>query len=265
MRSLSDSRIVKAPFVAMSEIRKEIRTVDPNDPKIVHSMDVEEDEGFKAETTEEIHKETAIDDNVIDGSVSIFLRKAEQEAELILQTARNDAKRLREEARKQGYDVGYTEGMESARDEVTTQRNALSKKAKEMDAAYEEMIREAEPLMAGVISDLVDNMVGHYATNQEVILFLIRLALSEISTYGNFIIKVSPADFEYVLARKEELDREVSDKITFEIAKDSGLAPMDCLIETAYGSVDASLKLRRSNLIKELRLIADSLHRKNEG
>ena len=174
------------------------------------------------------------------------------------------AERIKADAKQEGYDLGYQEAMAAADKSLAQQRRLLEQKAIEMDEAYEEMLREAEPIMAEVIGDLVENMVGHYAGNQEVIMFLVRLALSEISTYGAFVIKVAPDDYDYVLARKEELDREVGDKVSLEIVKDSSLNPMDCLIETAYGNVDASLSLRRESLKKELRLIAGSLRRASE-
>ena len=258
---MSDSKIVKASFVAMSDIRKEIRKVDPDDPKIIGSY--EEAEEVTYDTTEE-ESEQAIDDDVIDGSVSIILENAKDEAALILNEAREMAERIKADAKQEGYDLGYQEAMAAADKSLAQQRRLLEQKAIEMDEAYEEMLREAEPIMAEVIGDLVENMVGHYAGNQEVIMFLVRLALSEISTYGAFVIKVAPDDYDYVLARKEELDREVGDKVSLEIVKDSSLNPMDCLIETAYGNVDASLSLRRESLKKELRLIAGSLRRASE-
>ncbi len=258
---MSDSKIIKSSFVSMSDIRRKIAKVDPDDPNIIMphpGVDVAD------RLTEEIEAEEAIDDNVIDGSVSILLEEAESKATEIMKQAELAAEEIQSKAHTAGYEQGYADGKKVAEEELEQGRKALKNKAIELEEAYEEMLREAEPLMAEVISELVDNMVGHYADNQDVILFLVRLALGELSTYGEFIVKVSREDYDYVTQHKEELDVEVGDKVTLEIVKDSSLLGGDCLIETAYGSVDASLHVRRESLKQELRLIADSLRRREE-
>ena len=259
---MSDSKIIKSSFVSMSDIRRKIAKVDPDDPNIITPHPgVDEDE---VSTTKESEAEEAIDDDVIDGSVSIILEEAESKAAEIIKQAELEAEKIKSKAHAQGYEQGYEDGKKVSEDELEQGREALKNKAIELEEAYEGMLREAEPLMAEVISELVDNMVGHYADHKDVILFLVRLALSELTTYGEFIVKVSQEDYDYVIQHKDELDIEVGDKVTLEIVKDSGLLNGDCLIETAYGSVDASLHVRRESLKQELRLISDSLRRREE-
>ncbi len=52
-----------------------------------------------------------------------------------------------------------------------------------------------------------------------------------------------------------------SNRIDVEVLRDNNLGPKDCIVETEYGNVDASLQLRLDNLSKELSLISDSLSR----
>ena len=261
---MSKSKIIKAPFVSMSEIRKEITSVDPKDPNIIQGVEENtfDHDGDDELITEEDNQGEAINDSVIDGSTSMMLENAKEEADLILNEAREMAIQIKEQARQQGFDQGYEEGSRSSKEELEAGRKDLEAKADALTYAFEEKLREAEPEMARIIADLVNGMVGHYADNPEVIVFLIRLSLSEINTFGNFMLKVSPEDFDYVIAHKDELTEGLSSKVSVEVLRDKRLSPMDCLIETNYGNVDGSLNLRLDSLTKELKLIADSMNRK---
>lgn len=264
---MSKSKIVKAPFVSMSEIRKEITTVDPKDPKIIKGVAMEDqasDEDLNP-ITEEDKQEEAIDDNVIDGSTSMLLENAKEEAELIIREAQAMAEGIKAKAKEEGYDEGYGHGIQAVKDELEAGQKALEEEAKALMAAYDEKLREAEPEMAKIIAELVNGMVGHYAKNPDVIIFLIKLALSEVTTFGNFMLKVSPEDFEYVMAHRDELTEGLSNRVSVEVLKDPRLDPMDCLIETDYGNIDGSLSLRLDSLNKELKLIADSMHKIREA
>ncbi len=225
---MSKSKVVKASFVSMSDIRKEIKVVDPKDPKIINPLpDLSLNRGDAAESTEKSLLESAIDDDVIDGSTSMLLESAKEEADLIVAEARGMALQIREDARLQGFDNGYSEGIEASRDELAERTQALIDKEKTLEEAFENKLREAEPKIAGVINDLVNSMVGHYAKEPSTIIFLIRLALSEITAFGSFILKVSPADFDYVMEHKSSLTEGLSEKVEVEVLRDNTLEPLD--------------------------------------
>ena len=260
---MSKSKIVKATFVSMSDIRKEIKTVDPMDPKIIPNLEdsVLSELSPMNETTEDSTREEAIDDNVIDGSTSIVLEQAQAEADRMVREAGELAEQITEEARQRGFDMGYQEGKDQSTRELDAREAQLNQRAIDLEEAYEANIKAAEPKIAKIIKQLVEGIVGHYAINEEVILFLIHLALSEITTYGSFIVKVSPEDFDYVKEHKDTLTEGLSDRIDIEVLMDKNLGSKDCIVETDYGNVDASLQLRLGSLSKELGLIGDSLNR----
>lgn len=267
-----DSKIVKAPFVAMSDIRKEIQTIDPNDPKILkNAVDIPgaaegEDEGVFEEVvfeTEENNETEAISDPVIDGSHTISEEEAREEIEQMLEAARLDAETLREEARQQGYEAGYGEGQRASQQILeqkmaeldSTGRGLAQELADEKDAFMDEV----QPRIAYVIRDLVNRMVGVYEDDPSLILFLVRLAFEEIHTYGSIMIKVSDDDFDYVSEHKDELTYGLSEKVKVEILKDTSMKKNQCYVETEMGNVDCSLDLRLDSLSRELKLIGDSL------
>lgn len=273
----NESKIVKAPFVAMSDIRKEIKTIAPDDPKILgrpkqgpqevasESGDVDGEQiGM---TTEEGDINEAINDEVIDGSYAIILEEAKKEAEelrnQIIEQANVDAETIREAARQDGYEAGYAEGQRASSQELEQKMQELEAKGIELEQDFEDAQRtymdDMEPRVAYVIRDLVYKMIGVYEDDPAIIIYLIKLALEEVHTYGSFVIKVSAEDYDYVIENKEKIVGGLSEKVDVEILKDVDMTKNQCFLQTEMGNIDCSLDLRLESLMRELKLIGDSL------
>lgn len=252
------SKIIKSSFVEMSQLRKEIKTVDPNDPNVITSSLG----SHKTEIEEETPSE-AINDPVIDGSVSIqieaLMDEAKAEAEALIEQAAIEAEKMKETARQQGFDMGYSEGQESLEEVLAQNEKAFLERSAELEASYNRKVEELSPKVAAVIIDLMDTLVGDIRHEDEVIKYLVKLALKEIHGIGHFTVKVSPVDFPIVMASYEEISSGLSDKIHLEILKDSDMTVNQCLIISEFGNLDASLSVRVEGLMRELKLIADSM------
>jgi len=240
----------------MSEIRREIKTVDPKDPKIVPSTPVEEPLKEKIENPESEETE-AIDDPVIDGSPSIEAIK--QEVEDMLKEAREEAQAIKVKAEEKGYDTGYIEGQKAFHMVIDNKLKELQEKEVALEEEKEAFIKDLEPKVAAIIQELLINMVGAYESDPKLILYLVRLAFEETHMYGSFVIKVSDEDFDYLVEHKEELTRDLSSKVEVEILKDTNMRPNQCFVETQMGNIDCSLDLRLKSLSRELKLIGESL------
>jgi len=245
----------------MSDIRKEIKSIDPKDPSIIQSVDGSQQvaEDTREPLIEEDLTVAAIDDQVINGSTSMLLEQAQHEADEIIQNARELATQIQEESRQKGFDMGYDEGLATSKDAYEEKELALRQESEDLIVAYEEKVNGLEPKIALIIRDLVEKMVGRFTDEPDVVIYLIKLALSEITTYGSFIVKVAPDDFDHVLANKEDILSGLSERIDVEVLRDTHLEKNQCLIETDLGNVDASLQVRLTSLLRELQLISDSL------
>lgn len=238
----------------MSDIRKEIKTVDPKDPNILSSP-----EEKKLDLSEEIleNTEEAIDDTVIDGSPSI--EEINKETEEILESAIKEAKSIKKKAREEGYDTGYIEGQKAFQVVIDNGLEDLKEKEAELEIEKENYLKILEIKVADIIQKLLVNMVGVYKTDPALILYLVRLAFEETHTYSSFIIKVSDEDFDYLVENKIELTKDLSSKVEIEILKDKTMKKSQCFVETEMGNIDCSLDLRLESLSRELKLIGDSL------
>lgn len=185
-----------------------------------------------------------------------IINRANEEAELIIKEAHFEAARIMDEAQVQaeelktasvedGKKLGYEEGI------VEAQRQ------------YEDMVRQAEEIknnaiieysqvLKGIETDAV-NMVMEIAKkvisdeisiNKENILFLVKQAFEKCSNKDDVTLKVSPEDYEFMVANKDRMLSLIEGIGEIEIKKEGSLKAGSCIIETPFGSVDAGVQTK---------------------
>ena len=172
-----------------------------------------------------------------------------------------------QEGNEQGYSQGYTLGQSKAQEELEQSIKAMEQQKQHeleenlhsLEAEFELERRSLEPKMISIIERLVKKLIGEHELNQSTIMYLIKNGLDELELHGDLIIKVSSFDLDYVLENKHILTEDLSEKIQVEILKDLQLNQNECIIETDMGTIDCSLGVQLQGLMKELRLIRESL------
>lgn len=281
-RSLSD--VIKSNFVLFSDQKKMIKTIDSNNPKVLQSSVKAVDTGYQFESLESEQDQVVSDDpdlSVTTGQIPKDKHQSDDYESDILSGERfndrfEDGYQVGynqgfetgfQEAAEKGYEEGYQNGTLTAQNEFQDKFNALES---ELQVKYDRMQSDLrseleaernslEPQMLSLIERLVHKIIGVESLNQNTILFLIKAGLSEIELHGDLIIKVSHEDIDYVIENKAFLSENLSEKINIEILKDLQLEKNECVIETDMGTIDCSLGTQMEALMKELRLIRDSL------
>lgn len=194
-----------------------------------------------------------------------LLEKAKDECELIIKEAGFEADRLLEQARleaeeraeklaEEAWQKGYAEGMEAARE----QNEAILAEAEQIRQSAAE---EHESILAGLEAEIVDLVLGiarkavagEMATNREVILQLIGDALPNCSNKNGAVLRVSSVDCDFLNENMEKLAAMAEGADGLEIKKDSTLKPGDCIVETAFGSIDAGVSTRMDKIEEAFR------------
>lgn len=267
-----------------SDQKKMIKTIDPNNPKVLQSSVQAVNNSFSFDPLgSEVDKDHLGDDGNSGDSETYHSESNSSEPiekDILGHDRFNDRyedgyqvgynqgfETGFQEAAEKGYEEGYQNGLEIAKDESRKKFNELES---ELHAKYdslqtdllekiEQEKRSLEPHMLSIIEHLVQKIIGVEAQNQSTILFLIKSGLSEIELHGDLIIKVSHEDMDYVIENKALLSENLSEKINIEILKDLQLQKNECVIETDMGTIDCSLGIQLEALMKELRLIRESL------
>jgi flagellar assembly protein FliH len=144
--------------------------------------------------------------------------------------------------REQAKNDGYTEGMATATREGDKIRAQAQAALAQAQAEYLAMQQSFEPQMVELLIDIAGKLLNNAVSlNPGVILALVRMGMQNTTVTGDVKVYVSADDYVEVLNRKDELLAMAEGSVKLEIVKDMSLGPMDCIIDTPFGSIDASL------------------------
>ncbi|NLY41503.1 MAG: HrpE/YscL family type III secretion apparatus protein [Desulfovibrionales bacterium] len=156
-----------------------------------------------------------------------ILDLAQEQAERILQDAKTEYARQRE----QGYQDGKTEGkMEHAEKIMDTILSSV------------EFIENIESTLVHVVSQAIRKIIGEM-DDAERIVRVVRTALLTVRNQQHVTIRVAPADAEAVrVALAGFLQSSPGGKSFLDLIPDARLDKGACLLESELGVVDASLE-----------------------
>lgn len=183
----------------------------------------------------------------------VVLEKARQEAEEIIKEAGLEATKILEEAREKGLELiaeieedsrqkGFEQGYEEAKNQYEDllqeaefiRENALKE--------YKEALQGIEKDAVNVILDISRKVIGaEISQNREKIIEMVAQAFERCSNREDITLKVSSADYDFVVEHRERILSMVEGLGQIDIVKDQALKAGALILETPYGSVDAGV------------------------
>ncbi|MBP3203939.1 MAG: hypothetical protein J6M66_00785 [Lachnospiraceae bacterium] len=184
--------------------------------------------------------------------------KAQQEADRLLAQAREQIAAEREEALAQAKEQGYREGVQKAEKEYAAKQKALADKEKQLEAEYEDILKQLEPRLVEVIGDAYSYLIGEELSGyKDILVYMISSAVRRIENGKTFTVRISGEDYPYVSMEKKKLDAALaSPSATLELVEDTTLSHNECMIETEGGIFDCGLGTQMRELQKRLKLLS---------
>lgn len=268
-----------------SVINKDERVIDYNDiikKKIQAIMESKHNEmdadGFINGLHADVVEELISDDDTAD-ALTDDAAMGEQQAAASLENVNAEAERIIEEARLQAEQIiadanknadaafeeakqnGYYEGNEKAQEEMNIKQAQLEvefdNKRKELEQKYNNLKESIEPELVEVITDVFRKVTGVVAEdNQEIILHLINDVMHNADGSRDYVIKVSPDDYKFLVNNQGKIYCAMSREVNIDIVEDATLERNQCMIETNTGIFNCSLDIELNNLIKNIKLLS---------
>ncbi len=194
--------------------------------------------------------------------------QARQDADSWWQARREEDDQYREEVAKQGYEEGYLAGTEDAAKSLALEWDGRMQEAQtvvtQAYAAKESIIAEAERFAVELSCSIAEKIVGHVLTEApELALKLFGQALSRRKEQGVIVLCVSPKQFAFVQAAKEELTASIDSQAELQIVPDASVSEGGCIVRSSFGSIDARVDTQLEAIKQQLLRIAD--HSAEEG
>lgn len=186
-----------------------------------------------------------------------IIENANETAAKIIEEAKAEAEYLKnkaiEEGKTNGYNEGYSIGLEAAK-EAETKYLGLKD---ELEAEYQKQLDEMEPKLVSVIADVFEKVFNiQFADKQDMILNIVKKSVNQIENSKEFLIKVPKENLQFILEHKEELQEKVGQYVKIEIISDGTLSNNQCLIHTDSGVFDCSLDIQLENLVKDIKTLS---------
>ncbi|MCE7870101.1 hypothetical protein DYH09_06950 [bacterium CPR1] len=182
-----------------------------------------------------------------------ILEEARRKAQQIITDAQEQAARFKEEAqalvkeaektaREQGFEQGKGEGLEAGKQQLAGVVEEFKVLFRQFVSERERVLKAAEPELARLSVKIAERVLGlEIKCNPEVIVGVVRDALSGIKDREEITIRCHPDDFEQARKHQPEFEKMVEGLKKFEVQADASLDPGSCVLETNLGNVDARL------------------------
>ena len=192
---------------------------------------------------------------------------AQAECEGMLNDAKQEAERLRAEAREaghaEGFEAGHAEGFKKgdkdAHDELKQIIDDANQKAqktiKDAKRATAEYFFRAEDDIAKILMMAIEKILPqHFIDVPKDILPVVRESIKYVRDQKEIKVHVEPNSYDLVLTARGELQSLLTDGTAIlEIISDDALKPGDCVVETPNGGVDARLSSQMDALTNSVK------------
>lgn len=220
---------------------------------------ISSDDGFVAglqiEEVEELVSD--YDEEEVKVQANKIIEQANEDAMVIINRAKEEADILKQESSEAGREQGYREGKQQAVEEYEQLKAELEAERERLNAEYNRQVANIEPELVSTILKVFESVT--YVLKQEdenVLVSLVNDVLMKAEISKEFLIKVSPQDYETLSANREKLYGAVSKKVQIEIVEEPLLEKAQCVIESDSGIYDCSLDVQLKNLARTLKMLS---------
>ena len=226
--------------------------------------------GLKADVVEQLltgsdeDGETAQSQEDVNNQIAAALEEANEQAQTIRDEANEVLAQAHMEARKIIEDAkrtGYEQGAQNAREEYNAKADELARdyeaKKAQLEKEYNDMKASMEPELVETITEVFKKITYTVAEdNKDIIIGLINGVMKNTDISNEFIIKVSPEDYKFLVNNQGKIYCSVSKEVTMDIVEDATMKKNQCIIESDTGVYDCSLDIELNNLIEDSKLLS---------
>ncbi|MCR5517345.1 MAG: hypothetical protein K6F17_02075 [Lachnospiraceae bacterium] len=186
-----------------------------------------------------------------------IIHDAKEEADSIINNAQIKAKDIRDAAHKEGFESGVKESTVMIQNKIDSVNEQYEADKASLEEEYEQLKARLEPQLVDVLLTVFQKVTGAIAdTNKGVILHLVEAVMRNSEISRDFLIRVSPDDYQFMLNNTDRLYQHASHNVRIEITEDNNMKRNQCIIETDMGVFDCSLDIQLENLSNEIRLLS---------
>ncbi|MEH7382522.1 flagellar assembly protein FliH [Bacillus sp. JJ1533] len=164
-----------------------------------------------------------------------------------------EKKELYRKTSEEGFQAGRSEGREQGYQEYS---DLLSEARQIIDLSkhdYNHYLDSSEEVILSLAMTVAEKIIGIQLTKQpEDFIYLVKKALKEVKEHSGITIQVNPGFYPFVIEQKEELSSILNRETNLFIYPNEDLGETDCVIESSFGKINASVDTQLSEIKEKL-------------
>jgi len=183
---------------------------------------------------------------------SIDLEFIKEEAAKILADANAKKEEIEKQAYEQGYQSGKAIGVEEGKREYLQALGTLENSIERLVTLKQDMLREYEPEIIKLAISIAEKILKREVqVSSSHIVEIVKSIVDTLKDKSKIVIKLSTDNYN-ILKDSERLNELKYVSSNFEIVEEPSLQKGDVLVDTAFGTIDATLTSQIERVKEEL-------------
>ena len=184
-------------------------------------------------------------------------RSIKDEANEVLAQAHMEAGKIIEDAKRTGYEQGACNAREEYESKAEALEREYEQKKAQLEKEYNDLKAAIEPELVETITEVFRKITYTVAEdNKEIIIGLINGVMKNSDISNEFVIRVSPDDYRFLVNNQGKIYCAVSKEVNMDIVEDAAMKKNQCIIESDTGVYDCSLDIELNKLIRDIKLLS---------
>ncbi|SMG16132.1 FliH/SctL family protein [Paenibacillus aquistagni] len=190
-----------------------------------------------------------------------LLEKAQEQIQQWWDERRAEDESIREQVKSEAYQEGHLAGTAQAEQDIQAAYESKVRESEELlSQAYtakDQLIQEAEPFVVTLSCSIAEKIIGTQLTlDPDLVLQMVRKQLARKRESGVITLCVSPQQFSFMNAAREELSLVIDSQAELQIIPDASVKDHGCVIRSSLGSIDARIDTQLEEVKKALLQVA---------
>lgn len=182
-----------------------------------------------------------------------LIKTAQEEAQKIIAEAHADEAKIKEQARKAGFDAGHEEGYKNGNAEAERLINRLHTMIESVMDRREEILRDTETQIVQLVILITRKVVKIISENQKsVIMSNVLSALKKVKGRGKVMVRVNLEDVKLTTEHTDEFIKHVESVEGISVMEDSTVERGGCIVETDFGAIDARISSQLNEIEQKI-------------
>ncbi len=184
---------------------------------------------------------------------SAFLEKLKDVEAGVLKQARDKALYIEQEAYEKGFAQGEKDGLELGQKRIDTVVQQVRNILLEMENQRESLYRVYEKEMLQLALAISRKILHHECqVNEDVITATLREVAKHIVDQRKILLRLNPADAQYIQSHPDKAVPVKKGRQGVELLKDPSITRGGCVVETAFGGIDATMETQFDQIVSLL-------------